>query len=116
MTDARQIEVNRFTYSLANSPSSTFQSPVGSYMSRMASRPSAKQLKPFNTQDIRILLLENINVAAREILESQGYQVEFYKSSLSEGDLIEKIRLVNASEKPLSISAPHTLSITVPRP
>lgn len=85
-------------------------------MSRMASRPSAKQLKPFNTQDIRILLLENINVAAREILESQGYQVEFYKSSLSEGDLIEKIRLVNASEKSLSISAPHTLSITVPRP
>lgn len=123
MTDARQIEVNGLTYSLANSlsisasPSSTFQSPVGSYMSRMASRPSAKQLKPFNTQDIKILLLENINVAAREILESQGYQVEFYKSSLSEGDLIEKIRLVNASEKSLFISTPQTLSITTaPRP
>lgn len=99
MTDARQIEVNGLTYSLTNalaiSPGSTFQSPVGSYMSRMTSRPSVKQLKPFNTQDIKILLLENINVAAREILESQGYQVEFHKSSLSEGDLIEKIRLVN---------------------
>lgn len=103
MTDARQIEVNGLTYSLTNtlslsaSPSSTFQSPVGSYMSRMTSRPSAKQLKPFNTQDIRILLLENVNVAAREILEAQGYQVEFHRSSLSESDLIEKIRLVTDS-------------------
>ncbi|KAL0640522.1 D-3-phosphoglycerate dehydrogenase 2 [Maublancomyces gigas] len=99
MTDARQIEVNGLIYSLTNSlgisPGSTFQSPVGSYMSRMTSRPSVKQLKPFNTQDIRILLLENVNVAAREILESQGYQVEFHKSSLSEGDLIEKIRDVH---------------------
>lgn len=98
MTGPRQIEVNGLTYSLTNtlsisaSPSSAFQSPVGSYMSRITSRPSVKQLKPFNTQDIRILLLENINVAAREILESQGYQVEFHKSSLSEDDLIEKIR------------------------
>lgn len=63
-------------------------------MSRMTSRPSAKQLKPFNTQDIKILLLENVNVAAREILESQGYQVEFHKASLPEDELIEKIRLV----------------------
>lgn len=63
-------------------------------MSRMTSRPSAKQLKPFNTQDVKILLLENVNVAAREILESQGYQVEFHKASLPEDELIEKIRLV----------------------
>lgn len=103
MTDAREIEVNGLTYTLSNalslsaSPTSTFHSPAGSYMSRMTSRPSAKQLKPFNTQDIKILLLENVNVAAREILESQGYQVEFHKSSLPEDDLIEKIRLVIAS-------------------
>lgn len=113
MTDARQIEVNGLTYSLTSSlsisasPSSTFQSPVGSYMSRMASRPSVKQLKPFNTQDIKILLLENINVAAREILESQGYQVEFYKSSLSESDLIEKIRLVTIPLMALAQFLPH---------
>lgn len=102
MTNAREIEVNGLTYTLSNalslsaSPTSTFHSPAGSYMSRMASRPSTKQLKPFNTQDIKILLLENVNVAAREILESQGYQVEFHKSSLPEDDLIEKIRLVIA--------------------
>lgn len=64
-------------------------------MSRMTSRPSAKQLKPFNTQDVKILLLENVNVAAREILESQGYQVEFHKASLPEDELIEKIRDVH---------------------
>jgi hypothetical protein len=100
MSDAREIEVNGLHYTLSNalslsaSPNSTFHSPSGSYMSRMTSRPSAKQLKPFNTQDIKILLLENVNVAAREILESQGYQVEFHKASLPEDELIEKIRLV----------------------
>ncbi|KAH0614508.1 uncharacterized protein H6S33_000144 [Morchella sextelata] len=101
MSDAREIEVNGLHYTLSNalslsaSPNSTFHSPSGSYMSRMTSRPSAKQLKPFNTQDIKILLLENVNVAAREILESQGYQVEFHKASLPEDELIEKIRDVH---------------------
>ncbi|KAI5852508.1 3-phosphoglycerate dehydrogenase, hypothetical [Morchella snyderi] len=101
MSDAREIEVNGLHYTLSNalslsaSPNSTFHSPSGSYMSRMTSRPSAKQLKPFNTQDIKILLLENVNVAAREILESQGYQVEFHKASLHEDELIEKIRDVH---------------------
>ncbi|RPB05522.1 D-3-phosphoglycerate dehydrogenase 2 [Choiromyces venosus 120613-1] len=102
MTDAQQIEVNGLvhsishTLSLSNSPTSTFHSPVGSYNSRTTfNRPSGKQLKPFNTQDIKILLLENVNVAAREILESQGYQVEFHKSSLPEDQLVEKIRDVH---------------------
>lgn len=52
-----------------------------------------KQLKPFATEDIRILLLENINQTGREILEMQGYQVEFLKTSLPEDELIQKIRL-----------------------
>ncbi|PWW77530.1 hypothetical protein C7212DRAFT_314593 [Tuber magnatum] len=102
MTDAQQIEVNGLahsishTLSLSNSPSSTFHSPVGSYSSRTTfNRPSGKQLKPFNTQDIKIVLFENVNIAAREILESQGYQVEFHKSSLPENQLIEKIRDVH---------------------
>jgi len=99
MTDAQQIGVSGLahsishTLSLSNSPTSTFHSPVGSYSSRTTlNRSSGKQLKPFNTQDIKILLLENVNIAAREILESQGYQVEFRKSSLPEDQLIEKIR------------------------
>ena len=51
-----------------------------------------KQLKPFATEDIKILLLENINKTGREVLTAQGYQVEHLKSSLPEDELIEKIR------------------------
>jgi D-3-phosphoglycerate dehydrogenase / 2-oxoglutarate reductase len=53
-----------------------------------------KQLKPFNTQDIKILLLENVNKAGQEVLRQQGYQVEALKTSLPEDQLIEKIRYV----------------------
>lgn len=52
----------------------------------------AKQLKPFATEDIRILLLENINETGRDILSKQGYQVKALKTSLSEDELIEIIR------------------------
>ncbi|MCJ1341937.1 hypothetical protein MMC31_000115, partial [Peltigera leucophlebia] len=55
----------------------------------------AKQLKPFATEDIRILLLENINQTGRDILARQGYQVEFLKTSLPEDELIQKIRDVH---------------------
>lgn len=55
-------------------------------------QPAAKQLKPFATEDIKILLLENVNQTGRDILSKQGYQVEFLKSSLPEDQLIEKIR------------------------
>ncbi|KAF9584908.1 hypothetical protein BGW38_004734, partial [Lunasporangiospora selenospora] len=34
----------------------------------------AKVLRPFNTANIKILLLENINTAAVESLKAQGYQ------------------------------------------
>ena len=53
---------------------------------------SAKQLKPFNTKDIKILLLENVNKVGREALQSQGYQIEYLVSSLPESELIAKIR------------------------
>jgi hypothetical protein len=55
-------------------------------------RASAKQLKPFATEDIKILLLENVNKTGRDALEKQGYQVEFHKASLPEEELIAKIR------------------------
>ncbi len=63
---------------------------AGSLAQRAAA--AAKQLKPFNTEDVKILLLENVNETGREILKGQGYQVEFLKSSLPEDQLIEKIR------------------------
>jgi D-3-phosphoglycerate dehydrogenase len=85
------------SHSLSISPATTFHSPPssfgGAHLKRMptGSQPP-KQLKPFDTQDIKILLLENVNQTGRDILASQGYQVEALKTSLPEDQLIEKIR------------------------
>ncbi|KAL2135548.1 hypothetical protein VTI74DRAFT_8027 [Chaetomium olivicolor] len=92
------------SHSLSVSPTNTFHSPppsssLGGFMAgslaHRASVVEAKQLKPFNTEDIKILLLENVNQTGRDILKAQGYQVEFHKSSLPEDQLIEKIRDVH---------------------
>lgn len=77
---------------LSTSPNTSFHSP--SSLTRTIPLPNAKHLKPFATEDIKVLLLENVNLAGREILSEQGYQVEFLKSSLPEDQLIEKIRYV----------------------
>lgn len=78
---------------VSTSPSATtFHSPLSSFGGALPQRGQPKQLKPFNTQDIKILLLENVNQSGRDILTGQGYQVEFHKSSLPEDQLIEKIR------------------------
>jgi len=62
-------------------------------LSRKATTGAApKQLKPFREQDIKILLLENVNQTGRDLLLAQGYQVESLKSSLPEDQLIEKIK------------------------
>ena len=81
--------------SVSTSPQAIFHSPPSSSndLSRRLARAHSKQLKPFNTQDIKILLLENINQKGRDILEAQGYQVEALRISLPEDQLIEKIRL-----------------------
>lgn len=79
-----------------NLSTSPFQSPPpsASWVAHLAQRDAPKLLKPFNTQDIKILLLENVNETGRDILTQQGYQVEFHKSSLPEAELIKKIRYV----------------------
>lgn len=87
----RQDEVSAF----ATSPSASFQSSYGSAPTRTIPIVNAKHLKPFATEDIKVLLLENVNQTGREILSQQGYQVEFLKSSLPEDQLIEKIRWVS---------------------
>lgn len=69
-------------------------SPSISFSSLGAALP-AKQLKPFVTGDIKILLLENINETGRNVLIKQGYQVEFLKTSLGEDELIQRIRDVH---------------------
>ncbi|KAF2860904.1 hypothetical protein K470DRAFT_195313, partial [Piedraia hortae CBS 480.64] len=75
---------------VSSSPTATFHSPPSSF-SHSHMRTTAKQLKPFNTQDIKVLLLENVNQAGVEKLRAQGYQVEVTKGSLSDDELIERI-------------------------
>lgn len=77
---------------LSSSPTASFHSPPSSYGGRIIPLANAKHLKPFATEDIKVLLLENVNQTGRDILTQQGYQVEFLKSSLPEDQLIEKIR------------------------
>ena len=80
------------------SPSTSFQTAPSSHgASALTARTiiplaNAKHLKPFATEDIKVLLLENVNQTGRDILTQQGYQVEALKSSLPEDQLIEKIR------------------------
>lgn len=57
-----------------------------------AATVQSKQLKPFVTEDIKILLLENINQTGRDVLTKQGYQVEYLHTSLGEDELIHRIR------------------------
>ncbi|KAJ5812563.1 hypothetical protein N7474_008864 [Penicillium riverlandense] len=99
MTSAKEIRPRQDlpVHALSTSPSASFHSSAGSYglAGRIIPLANAKQLKPFATKDIKVLLLENVNQAGRDILTQQGYQVEFLKSSLPEDQLIEKIRDVH---------------------
>lgn len=84
-------------HELSVSPTATFHSPPSSFPASFGAATSVlhsveKHLKPFETTDIKILLLENVNQSGQDILRGQGYQVEFQKSSLPEDQLIEKIR------------------------
>ncbi len=82
---------------LSESPTATFTSHASfsgghSSSNALAGQLNAKPLKPFNSTDIKILLLENVNQTGQDILNEQGYQVEVLKTSLDEDALIEKIR------------------------
>jgi D-3-phosphoglycerate dehydrogenase len=90
----RRVSISQ---NLSTSPTATFQSPPASFPASFGTglpprKSVPKVLKPFNTQDIKILLLENVNQTGRDILTGQGYQVEALKTSLPEDQLIEKIR------------------------
>ncbi|KAB5575900.1 hypothetical protein GE09DRAFT_954090 [Coniochaeta sp. 2T2.1] len=102
MSGARDIAGGRtdraVSYSLSVSPTATMHSPTSlqSFAANaLVSRVKPKQLKPFETTDIKILLLENVNQSGRDLLTKQGYQVEVHKSSLPEDELIKKIRDVH---------------------
>ncbi|RCK63870.1 D-3-phosphoglycerate dehydrogenase 1 [Candida viswanathii] len=97
MSSPQQI-VNTFqqALNLSGSPNAVSTSPTQSFLSQYVPAKPTKALKPFKTGDIKILLLENVNATAINIFKTQGYQVEFYKSSLPEEELLEKIKDVHA--------------------
>lgn len=75
-------------------------SPIQSFMNMLPTRLNnrvrhGRVLKPFSTDDIRVLLLENINQAAVDMFAENGYNVEYYSTSLPKNELIRKIRNVN---------------------
>lgn len=74
--------------------SNRVSSTMGGRLPRASVKSGAnvKQLKPFATEDFKILLLENVNQTGRDVLAQQGYQVEFLKTSLPEDELIQRIR------------------------
>ncbi|KAJ3318617.1 hypothetical protein HDV06_007142 [Boothiomyces sp. JEL0866] len=61
-------------------------------------RPSvrSKTLKPFNSGDIKVLLLEGLNATGVNILKNAGYQVETHPKALDVETLKEKIKDVHA--------------------
>ncbi|KAI6352960.1 D-3-phosphoglycerate dehydrogenase 2 [Pyricularia grisea] len=94
--------IREYAVAVSTSPSATFSPPpsgtsvsFGAFVHGHPQRGAAKPLKPFNTTDIKILLLENVNQSGQDILREQGYQVEAHKTSLPEDQLIEKIRSVH---------------------
>lgn len=99
MATAQQIQDLQATFEKATlaSTNAVSSSPNESFLLKQFQKKEAvKQLKPFSTEDIKILLLENVNQTAIDIFNEQGYQVEFHKSSLPEEELIEKISKVHA--------------------
>ncbi|KAH3681356.1 hypothetical protein WICPIJ_007709 [Wickerhamomyces pijperi] len=100
MASAQQIQDLQATFEKATlgSTNTVSSSPNESFLLKQMQKKDAtvKQLKPFSTEDIKILLLENVNQTAIDIFNEQGYQVEFHKSSLPEEELIEKISKVHA--------------------
>ncbi|KAJ3269727.1 hypothetical protein HDV01_001069 [Terramyces sp. JEL0728] len=56
----------------------------------------SKTLKPFNSGDIKVLLLEGLNETGQNILRNAGYQVESHPKALDIETLKEKIKDVHA--------------------
>ncbi|MDA2921796.1 hypothetical protein MYX07_00840 [Patescibacteria group bacterium AH-259-L07] len=50
---------------------------------------------PHLDNKLRVLLLENIHASARVLFEKQGYEVETLETSLSQDELIKKIKNIS---------------------
>jgi len=84
---------NSISLSVSPEQSKSFQNKYNNpFRRRTYSSSMPRALQPYVANDVKILLLENINQTGQDILKAQGYQVEAYKSSLSKAELIEKIK------------------------
>ena len=105
----------RESFSFGTSPEAARQRPsfaqesTSPFLTRTMTGAPPKKLQPFREQDIKILLLENVNKTGQDILRQQGYQVEALKTSLPEDQLIEKIKDVHV----LGIRSKTTLNARV---
>lgn len=50
-----------------------------------------RQLKPFSSDELRVLLLENVSPVAVQMFKDAGYQVDVYAKSLGEDELLERL-------------------------
>lgn len=92
---------NSLSVTTSTSPTASYSNPntlhspsnfFGATLTRTTTTP--KLLKPFIAEDIKILLLENVNQSGQQLLRDQGYHVEALKTSLPEAELIQKIKFV----------------------
>lgn len=91
-TLSNSLSVTMSTSPIASNPN-TLHSPssyFGAPLARTLTTP--KLLKPFDAEDVKILLLENVNQSGQQLLREQGYHVEALKTSLPEAELIQKIK------------------------
>ena len=75
----------------SSSPPTSFSPPRTRSISTSVPLSAPRLLTPFDTGDIRILLLENVSQGAVKMLREQGYQVDFHTKAWSEDELVEKI-------------------------
>ncbi|KAJ9477486.1 D-3-phosphoglycerate dehydrogenase 2 [Pseudozyma hubeiensis] len=77
----------------STSPPASFSPPSARVRAASQSVPlsAPRLLTPFDTGDIRILLLENVSQGAVKMLKEQGYQVDFNTKAWSEEELIQNI-------------------------
>lgn len=64
-------------------------SPTFGHTAQSGVRP--KVLKPFATEELRLLLLENISQEAVDAFTDLGFQVDFHKKAFSEAELLDSI-------------------------
>ncbi|SOV06703.1 probable 3-phosphoglycerate dehydrogenase [Ustilago sp. UG-2017a] len=88
---AAQLLANGSAIHPSTSPPTSFSPTRARAASQSVPLSAPRLLTPFDTGDIKILLLENVSQGAVKMLKEQGYQVDFNTKSWSEEELIQNI-------------------------